>query len=62
MFLFFPAPWSAKAEITRPKVLRDLEENYREGEMGHKEEQEEEVFENRIQQDNREAKKSTKSH
>lgn len=25
MLLFFPAPWSAKAEITKPRVLRDLE-------------------------------------
>ena len=25
LFLFFPAPWSAKAEMTKPRVLRDLE-------------------------------------
>lgn len=24
--MLFPAPWSAKAEITKPRVLRDLEE------------------------------------
>lgn len=26
LLLFFPAPWSARAEITRPRVLSDLEE------------------------------------
>lgn len=31
LLLFFPAPWSAKAEITRPRVLRDLEKGKRGG-------------------------------
>lgn len=29
LFLFFPAPCSAKAEMTRPRVLRDLKETER---------------------------------